>query len=121
MQWMQWWVPQTPLAAWSLVLVSGVLEVVFSVTMKWSDGYTRPAMSVMSVGAAVLSVWLMSLTLRLLPLGTAYAVWAGIGAAGTAVVGVLWLGEPASLARLACIALIVAGIVGLQWLDSQPG
>ncbi len=110
------WLPQSAQAAWLLVLVSGVLEVVFSVTLKWSEGFGRPGMSALSVAAAVLSVWLMSLTLKILPLGTAYAVWAGIGAAGTALVGMVWLGESTSLARLACIAMVIIGIVGLQWL-----
>lgn len=108
--------PQTAQAAWLIVLVSGVLEVVFSVTMKWSEGFTRPGMTTLSLSAAVMSVWLMSLTLKVLPLGTAYAVWAGIGAAGTALVGMLWLGEAASPARLGCIAMVIVGIVGLQWL-----
>ncbi|MEJ6000177.1 DMT family transporter [Paucibacter soli] len=82
--------------------------------MKLSDSFTRPLPSVISVVAAILSVWLMSLTLRILPVGTGYAVWAGIGAAGTAVVGMLFFQEPANLARIACIGMVVAGIVGLQ-------
>jgi quaternary ammonium compound-resistance protein SugE len=101
-------------SAWLLILASGFLEIVFSVTMKLSDGYTKLAPAAVSVGAAVLSVWLMSVTLRVLPVGTAYAVWAGIGVAGTAVVGMLLFHEPASLARISCIGLVVAGIVGLQ-------
>jgi quaternary ammonium compound-resistance protein SugE len=103
-------------SAWAVVLLSGALEVVFSVAMKLSDGYTRPTASVVSGAAAILSVWLMSLTLKALPLGTAYAVWAGFGAAGTAVVGMVWFSEPADLARIGCIGAVVAGIVGLQWL-----
>jgi quaternary ammonium compound-resistance protein SugE len=101
-------------SAWLLVLVSGLLEIAFSVSMKLSDSYTKLTPSVISIGAAILSVWLMSLTLKVIPVGTAYAVWAGIGAAGTAVVGMLFFQEPASLARIACIGLVVAGIVGLQ-------
>lgn len=101
-------------SAWLLILTSGLLEIVFSVSMKLSDSYTRLVPSVVSVLAAILSVWLMSLTLRAIPVGTAYAVWAGIGAAGTAVVGMLFFQEPASLARIGCIGLVVAGIVGLQ-------
>ncbi len=101
-------------SAWLLILVSGLLEIAFSVSMKLSDSYTKLVPSVISVCAAILSVWLMSLTLRVIPVGTAYAVWAGIGAAGTAVVGMLLFQEPASLARISCIGLVVAGIVGLQ-------
>jgi quaternary ammonium compound-resistance protein SugE len=107
-----------PTTAWLVVLVSGLLEVIFSVGMKLSEGYSRPLPSLISVAAAILSVWLMSLTLKVIPLGTAYAIWAGIGAAGTAMAGMLYFQEPASPARLACIALVVAGIVGLQWLES---
>ncbi|HJV70477.1 multidrug efflux SMR transporter [Ideonella sp.] len=101
-------------SAWLLILASGLLEIAFSVSMKLSDGYTRLVPSIVSVGAAILSVWLMGLTLKVIPVGTAYAVWAGIGAAGTAVVGMLLFQEPATLARIACIGLVVAGIVGLQ-------
>jgi len=101
-------------SAWLLILVSGLLEIVFSVSMKLSDGFTRLLPSVACVGAAILSVWLMGLTLKVIPVGTAYAVWAGIGAAGTAVVGMLLFQEAATLARIACIALIAAGIVGLR-------
>ena len=79
----------SPLAAWSIVLASGLLEVVFSVAMKFSESYTGILPSAISIVAAVLSLWLMSFTLKVLPLGTAYAVWAGIGAAGTALVGSL--------------------------------
>ena len=101
-------------SAWLVILASGLLEIVFSVSMKLSDSFTRLIPSVVSVVAAILSVWLMSLTLRVIPVGTAYAVWAGIGAAGTAVVGMLFFQEPASLARISYVGLVVAGIVGLQ-------
>ena len=104
----------SPFAAWSIVLASGLLEVVFSVTIKPSESYTNILPSGISVVAAVLSVWLMSFTLKVLPLGTAYAVWAGIGAAGTALVGIVWFHEPILVGQLICIALVVAGIVGLQ-------
>ena len=100
--------------AWLIILVSGLLEIVFSVSMKLSDNYSKPLPAVISIGAAILSVWLMSLTLKAIPFGTAYAVWAGIGAAGTVVVGMLMFQEPATFSRLGCIGLVVAGIVGLQ-------
>ena len=101
-------------SAWLVILASGLLEIAFSVSMKLSDSFTRMVPSALSVVAAILSVWLMSLTLRVVPVGTAYAVWAGIGAAGTAIVGMLFFQEPANLARIGCIGLVVAGIVGLQ-------
>ena len=101
-------------SAWLVILASGLLEIAFSVSMKLSDSFTRLVPSVVSIAAAILSVWLMSLTLKVIPIGTAYAVWAGIGAAGTAVVGMLVFQEPANLVRMACIGLVVAGIVGLQ-------
>ena len=107
-------VVSSPLAAWSIVVVSGLLEVVFSVTMKLSESYTKVLAGGVSIVAAVLSVWLMSLTLTVLPLGDAYAVWAGIGAAGPALVGIVWFHEPAFVGRLSCIVLVVVGIVGLQ-------
>lgn len=103
------------IAAWAIVLASGLLEIVFSVSMKLSDSYTKLVPGAISIVAAVASVSLMSVTLKVLPLGTAYAVWAGIGAAGTAAVGIVWFHEPASAGRLLCMALVVAGIVGLQW------
>jgi quaternary ammonium compound-resistance protein SugE len=107
------------LAAWAVVLLSGLLEIVFSVAMKLSDGYTKLVSSALSIVAAIMSVWLMSFTLKILPLGTAYAVWAGIGAAGTAVVGLIWFHEPASLGRLMCVGLVIAGIVGLQFQEGS--
>jgi quaternary ammonium compound-resistance protein SugE len=103
-----------PTTAWLIILASGLLEVVFAVSMKLSDNFSRSVPSSISIAAAILSVWLMSLTLKVIPVGTAYAVWAGIGAAGTAIVGMLSFQEPASLARIACITLVVVGIVGLQ-------
>ncbi|WP_342616280.1 multidrug efflux SMR transporter [Rhodoferax sp. GW822-FHT02A01] len=108
----------SPALAWVVIFFSGSLEIVFSISMKFSDGYSRPFYSAVSVCSAVLSVWLVSTTLEILPIGTAYAVWAGIGAAGTALIGVLWLGEPATLMRFICIGAVVAGIVGLQLIGT---
>ena len=108
-----------PFAAWTVVLASGLLEIVFSVAMKLSDSYTRLVPGVLSIVAAIMSVWLMSFTLKILPLGTAYAVWAGIGAAGTALVGLIWFHEPVSLGRILCIGLVIAGIVGLQFQEGS--
>ena len=101
-------------SAWLLILLSGLLEIGFSVSLMLSQGFSRFAPSVIAVLAALLSIWLMSLTLSILPIGTAYAVWAGIGTAGTAVIGMLFFDEPTNLARIGCIGLVVVGIVGLQ-------
>lgn len=100
--------------AWWVIALSGALEVCFSLAMKFSEGFTRPLYSVLSVLSGAASVWLVASTLQLLPVGTAYAVWAGIGAVGTAVVGMVALGESINAMRLGSMALVVAGIVGLQ-------
>ena len=104
----------SPKVAWLLIIVSGLLEIAFAASVQLSNGFTRlvPAASALALGA--LSVYVMSLSLQVIPIGTAYAVWGGIGAVGTALVGLLAFGESASPLRLFCIALIVAGIVGLQ-------
>lgn len=107
----------SPSLAWALLVVAGVLEVVWALGLKYSDGFTRPVPSVIVVAGAAASFWLLSLAMRVLPAGTAYAVWVGIGAAGTAVLGMVLLGEPATAARLACIVLIVAGVLGLKVLS----
>ena len=100
--------------AWGLLLLAGLLEVGWAVGLKYTDGFTRPWPSVATAAALVASVALLAGALRTLPLGTAYAVWTGIGTVGTAFLGMALLGEPAGAMRLACIALIVAGIVGLK-------
>ena len=103
--------------AWLLLAVAGVLEVVWALGLKYSDGFTKVAPSAIVVVAAAASFWLLALAMRVLPAGTAYAVWVGIGAAGTALLGMVLLGEPATAARIACIALIVAGVFGLKLLS----
>jgi quaternary ammonium compound-resistance protein SugE len=102
--------------AWICLLVAGLLEIVWSLAMKASEGFTRGGMTALTVVAIALSVWLLSLGVRLLPVGTAYAVWTGIGAAGATIFGIVFFGEPAGAARLACITLIIAGVVGLKLL-----
>jgi quaternary ammonium compound-resistance protein SugE len=104
----------SPKVAWLLIFVSGVLEIAFASSIQLSNGFTRlvPAASALIFGA--LSVYVMSLSLKVIPIGTAYAVWGGIGAVGTVAVGLVAFGESASPVRLLCIALIVAGIIGLQ-------
>ena len=105
--------------AWVLLIVAGLFETGFAVALKYSDGFSRLVPSVLFVVFAVLSFTLLNLALRTLPVGTAYAVWTGIGAAGTALLGIVLLGEPVSVARLASIALIVVGVVSLQLTGSH--
>jgi quaternary ammonium compound-resistance protein SugE len=105
--------------AWVVLIVAGLLEIGWAVGLKYTHGFTRLWPSVVTVAAMIASMGLLGLAVRTLPLGTAYAVWTGIGTAGTFVIGVLFLGEPASLLRLLCVALIVAGIIGLKFV--APG
>ncbi len=100
--------------AWVLVVVAGLFETVFAISLKLSDGFRNVGWTVSFVAAAVVSFSLLNAGLRTLPVGSAYAVWVGIGAVGTAVVGMVWFAEPATLARLVSIVLVVAGVVGLQ-------
>ena len=100
--------------SWTLLAIAGLFEVAWAIGLKYTQGFTRLWPSVGTVGAMVLSVVLLGWAMRSLPVGTAYAVWTGIGAVGTVVLGIALFGEPATLARLACISLIVAGILGLK-------
>ena len=100
---------------WVVLIAAGILETVMAVALKASAGFSRPVPSGLFLVFGVASFGLLSLALRSLPVGTAYAVWTGIGAVGTALVGIAYLGEPATALRLACIALIVAGVVGLRF------
>jgi quaternary ammonium compound-resistance protein SugE len=97
--------------AWVLLLVAGLLEVVWAYTMKLSAGFTRPAASIVTLLAMIASFGLLSISMRTLPLGTAYTVWTGIGAVGAFLVGIFALGEPANATRVAAALLIVAGLV----------
>ncbi len=100
--------------SWLILLAAAALEIVWAVGLKSTAGFTRLWPSVGVIAAMAASMWLLALAARTLPIGTAYAVWTGIGAAGTAIVGMLVLKEPATVARLVCILLIVAGVVGLK-------
>lgn len=100
--------------SWTLLAIAGFLEIAFAFGMKWSAGFSRLWPNVYAAATGLSSIVLLTISLRALPVGTAYAVWTGIGAAGTAVVGMLFLGESASLARIACIALILCGVIGLK-------
>ena len=103
--------------AWLMLLIAGVLEIGWAVGLKYADGFTRPGPSVLTVRAMVLSMVLLAMATRTLPIGTAYAVWTGIGAAGTALLGIWLFQESASFARLFCIALIIAGVAGLKMVS----
>ena len=101
--------------AWFLLVIAGVMEVCWAVGLKYTDGFTRLTPTLLTVGAMVISMALLGLSVRELPIGTAYAVWTGIGAIGTVVAGTVLLNEPMSFLRGFCILLILAGIVGLKF------
>jgi quaternary ammonium compound-resistance protein SugE len=105
--------------AWVLLLVAGIFEIGWAVGLKYTDGFTRLGPSLSTGVAMVASLYLLALSLKTLPVGTAYAVWTGVGAVGTAILGMLLLGESRSVGRLVSIALIVAGIVGLKLVPPE--
>ena len=100
--------------AWVILVIAGLFEIGWAIGLKYTDGFTRLWPSVWTVFAMVVSIVLLGLSLKSLPVGTAYAVWTGIGAIGTVILGIVLFSEPATAARLGCIALILAGIVGLK-------
>lgn len=105
--------------AWSYLIIAGLFEVAWAVGLKYTEGFTRLWPSLGTVAAMGVSFWLLALALNTLPMGTAYAVWTGIGAVGTALLGIWLFGEPRDALRIACILLIVAGIAGLKLTSSQ--
>jgi quaternary ammonium compound-resistance protein SugE len=100
--------------AWLMLSIAGILEIAFAISMKASEGFTRPIPGALTVVAGLSSVVLLSLALRTLPIGTGYAVWTGIGAAGTAILGMAVLGDSIAPMRILCITLILAGVIGLK-------
>jgi quaternary ammonium compound-resistance protein SugE len=100
--------------AWVILLFAGLSEIGWAIGLKYTEGFTRPLATVLTVACMIVSVALLGLALKWLPVGTAYAVWTGIGTVGTAILGIMLFAEPATALRLACIGLIVAGIVGLK-------
>lgn len=100
--------------AWAYLFAAGLFEIAWALGLKLSAGFTRPLPSVLTLTAMAISFFLLSLSLKSIPLGTAYAVWTGIGAAGTVLAGALFFGEPKDLARFAFIGLIIIGIAGLK-------
>jgi quaternary ammonium compound-resistance protein SugE len=105
--------------AWIYLLLAGLFEIGWAVGLKYSQGFTRLGPSVVTAVSMVISLGLLGLSLRALPLGTAYAIWTGIGAVGTVVLGIVLFGESANVARLVCVGLIVAGIVGLKLVSAH--
>jgi quaternary ammonium compound-resistance protein SugE len=101
--------------AWIYLLLAGLLEIGWAIGLKYTDGLTRLVPSIFTVASMIISLVLLGLALKALPVGTAYAVWTGIGATGTALLGIWLFGEPATALRLSCIGLIVAGIIGLKF------
>ncbi|MBL9015081.1 MAG: quaternary ammonium compound efflux SMR transporter SugE [Myxococcales bacterium] len=100
--------------SWLLVVLSGLVETAWAIGLTYSKGFTRPLPTVLTLTGMVVSVLLLGIAARTLPIGTAYAVWVGIGAVGTAVLGMIVLGEPANAQRVLSLALILAGIIGLK-------
>ncbi|NKJ05731.1 quaternary ammonium compound efflux SMR transporter SugE [Rhizobium sp. SG741] len=100
--------------AWFLLFLAGLFEIGWAVGLKYTDGFTRPMPTAFTIISMVISVVLLGLAVKTLPMGTAYAVWTGIGTVGTVLLGIWLLGDPATLVRVACIALIVTGIAGLK-------
>jgi quaternary ammonium compound-resistance protein SugE len=100
--------------AWVVLILAGLLEIGWAIRLKYTAGFTRPLPVTLTVAAMLASLGLLGLSLKTLPVGTAYAVWTGVGTIGTAALGIVLFGEDASVARLLCIGLIVAGIAGLK-------
>ena len=100
--------------AWMMLFLAGLFEIAWAVGLKYAAGFTRLWPTLWTGLALVLSITLLSWSLRTLPIGTAYAIWTGVGAIGTAMLGIVLFGEPATAARIACISLIVAGVIGLK-------
>jgi quaternary ammonium compound-resistance protein SugE len=105
--------------AWVFLFLAGLFEVGWAMGLKETDGFTRLVPSLLTAASMVVSLGLLGLALRTLPLGTAYAIWTGIGTVGTVVAGMMIYGEPASAVRLGCVALIVTGIVGLKLVSAH--
>ena len=104
---------------WFILLIAGIFEIGWAIGLKYTDGFTKLWPSVFTCGAMAISIVLLSISLRTLPIGTAYAVWTGIGAVGTAVLGMAVFGDSAAPVRLLCLAMIVAGIVGLKLVSAE--
>jgi quaternary ammonium compound-resistance protein SugE len=103
--------------AWIILVLAGILEIGWAIGLKYAEGFTRFWPSAWTIAAMTISVYLLAQAARSLPIGTAYAIWVGIGAAGTAVLGIVLLDEPRQAARLVCLGLIISGVVGLKLVE----
>jgi quaternary ammonium compound-resistance protein SugE len=103
--------------AWTYLLIAGLLEIGWAIGLKYTDGFSRLWPSVGTIACMIASFGFLAVALKTIPVGTGYAVWTGIGAAGTAILGMLVLGESKDVARLACLGLIIAGVIGLKWVS----
>lgn len=99
---------------WMILAIAGLFETGWAIGLKYTDGFTRPWPTLWTILSMIISLWLLGVAMKSLPVGTAYAVWVGIGAVGTVLLGIALLGEPANPARLISVALIIAGIIGLK-------
>jgi quaternary ammonium compound-resistance protein SugE len=108
--------------SWIYLIIAGCLECCWAVGIKYTEGFTRPMPSMLTAAAMAASFWLLSLAMKTIPVGTAYAVWTGIGATGVAIFGIILFDEPRDLARILCLLLILAGVIGLKLFSggSQP-
>lgn len=100
--------------AWVVLVLAGLFEVGWAIGLKYTEGFTRLWPTLWTVSTMIISLWLLGVAMRSLPVGTAYSIWVGVGAVGTVVLGIVLLGEPANTARLLSVALIIAGIIGLK-------
>lgn len=100
--------------SWVILVIAGLFEVGWAVGLKYTDGFTRLWPSLATLASMIISLWLLGIAMKSLPMGTAYAVWVGVGAVGTVILGIVLLGEPANPGRLISVGLIVAGIIGLK-------
>ena len=100
--------------AWAYLAIAGLFEIGWAIGLKYSDGFSKPVPSIMTIVAMGFSLWLLAIAMRTIPVGTAYAVWTGIGAVGVAILGMLLFGESREFLRLVCLFLIIAGILGLK-------
>ena len=100
--------------AWSILVLAGLFEVGWTIGLKYTEGFSRLWPTIWTVLSMIISLWLLGIAMKSLPVGTAYSIWVGVGAVGTVILGIVLLGEPANASRLISVALIVAGIIGLK-------
>jgi quaternary ammonium compound-resistance protein SugE len=105
---------QEQIMAWIQLIIAGVLEIFWAISLKYTDGFSKLWPTVLTISGMIASFYFLANALKTIPVGTAYAIWTGIGAAGTAILGIILFSEPVSWPRLFCIGLIVSGIVGLK-------